>query len=164
MADNVFVVNSFNDLKLKSSKGGGFSDGGVINETAVLKEADGPVQVVEIAPPQGEAWGSAVLSFGGEAEAASVSGVNFSPTIDPTVEEYFVKEDGSEVQINSVALGVQPAAGIAGVSTFFEAGGVLQYPNKLRYKFKSGSQPTERVLIKYTLKRFDRPSDQTLSS
>lgn len=163
MATNtVFVTPSFGDLKQKSSGGGGFSDGGVINENIILKEAGGAPVVGEIAPPKGVVYsGVALGSVEATEEPGSVSVTNFGPTNNIEVQEYFVQEDGTEVFVNNFVVNAQ---NIEGVSEYFESGGRLQYPNKLRYKLNpaKGPFPAGRVTLKFTLKQFDRPSDQTV--
>jgi hypothetical protein len=157
---NVFVVNAFDDLKLKSSGGGGFSDGGVVNESKALLEEGGSPVDVEIAPPPGEVYSGAGLgSVDGITETGSVSACNNNNnSVD--VAEYFVSEDGTETLLSNTTVNDKS---VATVTRYFEAGGRLQYPNKLRYRLGGKNNPTKRVLLKYTLPRFDRPSDQTLS-
>jgi len=161
---SLFVVNAFRDLKMKSSGGGGLSDGGVINRTVILKEAEQTEVVVEIAPPYGVAYAGIALRSPSAAEPSGPALVNFGSGVGDVAEclEYFVAADGTEVATGgtSGSIGPQVVAGIGG--GFFTFGGVLQYPNKLRYKLNplKGPSATGRLSLKYTLMQFDRPSDQ----
>jgi hypothetical protein len=157
MAD-LFVVNAFSDLKIKSSGGGGFSDGGVINRSVALQESDEARVTVEIAPPPGVSYGPALFTSEGALGDAGPLVVNFS-TLPVQVEEYFVSADGTETLLNQAVVN----AGEIGTTTlFFAASGILQYPNKLRYRLASTKlpAPSDRVLLKYTLVEYDRPADQ----
>jgi hypothetical protein len=162
---NVFVVNSFADVKLKSSGGGGFSDGGVISQSVALKEAGGAPVTVEIAPPKGVNLGGVTMdSPDTQGEPGGVTGFNFD-TVNPVdVEEYFVSADGTETLIFRFTP-INPQT-YDNVTDFFENGGILSYPNKLRYKLAQtqgkvlSPLPTARVLLKYALVLYDRPSDQ----
>lgn len=158
---NLFVVNAFVDLKQKSSGGGGFSDGGVINRSVALKEAGQSPVVVEIAPPPGVVYSGIDLdSQEGDVEPGSVVVLNFDAALDCAVTEFFVTEDGTEVPTaaptNVLKGEISPID-----SSYFGSAGLLQYPNKLRYKVagKPGL-PTGRVLLKYTVLQYDRPADQ----
>ena len=157
---DVFVVPAFMDLKLKQAGGGGFSDGGVVNESKVLKEENGNPVVVEVAPRIGEALTGIALES--ENGPAGVNAVNFSTEVVAiAVQEIFVEEDGTESVIGSQIMGPLETQS---VTNFFENGGVLQYPNKLRYRLDPDKEPVPagRVLLKYTLMRLDRPYDQSL--
>ena len=158
MAD-LFVVNAFNDLKIKSSGGGGFSDGGVINRSVALQESGQTPVVVEIAPPPGVNYGPVFTQNDQEINDAGPVVVNFDPTNPVNVEEYFVSADGTETLTDTSSVG---GGGVQPVSPFFQASGVLQYPNKLKYKLAPGNlpSPSARVLLKYCLTEFDRPADQ----
>jgi hypothetical protein len=164
---SVIVVPSFHDQKKKSSGGGGFSDGGVHCERLSLG-----AQSVEVGPPPGVAWGgfnAAAIDL----EPASVQAVNFDPAISCGVEEYFVFEDGTE-QLTGPATPVTAnvsttnpslnAGAVASCSPYLKNGGVLAYPNKLRYKLILGYQqvalPTGRVLLHFDVAEFDLPKDQ----
>jgi hypothetical protein len=159
---SLFVVPTFRDLKQKSSGKGGLSDGGVINRTVILKEAGQSAVTVEIAPPPGVAYAGLMLRNPAEGEIAALALVNFSSGMGDIAQcfEYFVTADGTEVK-----LGESDVAGpqtVEGFETFFSLGGVLQYPNKLRYKLNPSKGPAVagRLSLKYTLMQFDRPSDQ----
>lgn len=157
---SLFVVGTFRDLKQKSSGKGGLSDGGVINRTVIIKEAGQSPVTVEIAPPPGVAYAGIMLRSPAESDLAALALVNFD-TVDPAqCYEYFVAADGTEVQLGQSD--VTTAQTVGGFDSFFNIGGVLQYPNKLRYKLNPSKGPAVvgRVLLKYTLMQFDRPSDQ----
>jgi hypothetical protein len=157
---SLFVVPTFRDLKQKSSGKGGLSDGGVINRTVILKEAGQSPVTAEIAPPPGVVYAGVALRA--EPEPAALALVNFGSGMGDIAQcyEYFVTADGTEVK-----LGESDVAGpqtVEGFETFFSLGGVLQYPNKLRYKLNpfKGPAVAGRISLKYTLMQFDRPSDQ----
>ena len=161
-ATDVFLVNAFEDLKMKSSGGGGFSDGGVLNRSISFKEPGENPVVIEIAPPKGIVLSGVALGpFADLSGLNSVSVVNFGPTNNVSIQEFFVQEDGTEHFFNSITVS---ALNVNGVSSYFGIGGKLQYPNMLRYKLLpiKGPLPAGRVLLKYTLLQYDRPADQTL--
>jgi len=156
---DVFVVNSFADVKLKSAGKGGFSDGGIESKSVMLKASVGsPAVNVDIAPPKGISYGGVTLGEPeNQDEPNSVQAFNFDSVNDGIVTEYFVDGDGVETQTLQVPVA---AATFESVGAFFEAGGVLTYPNKLRYKLTS-AKPTlpSPVLLKYAVVLYDRPSD-----
>jgi hypothetical protein len=153
MASDIFAVPSFNDLKLKEAGQGGFSDGGIVSESVALMEVGGNPNTVEIAPPPGVVLGGVRLDFSEDPAGVCVANFDANPV---SINEYFVTEDGTEVLTQPSTVAGQA---VNAVSAFFEGGGFLQYPNKLRYKIDK-SNPTQRVLLKYTLMLFDRPADQ----
>lgn len=159
------AVPAFNDLKVKSSKGGGFSDGGVRCERLTLTS-----QGVEVGPPPGVAYGG-FNAAGNPLNANSVQAINFDTTTSVTVEEYFVREDGSALLTGSTPVGpnastTNPAlneSAVQSCSPFLNNGGILAFPNKLRYKLVAYGQlslPTARVLLHFDTVEFDLPKDQ----
>ena len=160
------IIPAFHDQKKKSSGGGGFSDGGVICERLSLGS-----QAVEVGPPPGIAYG-AFNAAGIDLAPASVQAINFDTTVTCEVEEYFVFADGSQRLTGSTSLGANAsltdpsanAAAVASCSPFLRDGGVLAYPNKLRYKLALGygesALPTGRVLLHFDVAEFDLPKDQ----
>jgi len=158
---SLFVVPTFRDLKQKSSGKGGLSDGGVINRTVILKEAGQSPVTVEIAPPPGVAYAGIMLRSPAEGDLAALALVNFDTVDSAQCVEYFVTADGTEVELGQSDVAV--AQTVEGFDeSFFHYGGVLQYPNKLRYKLNPSKGPAVagRISLKYTLMQFDRPSDQ----
>lgn len=153
MANSIKVFNSFSDLKVKVAGGGGFSDGGVVCGSTPITSST----VVEIAPPKGINWGGlSLVPYSLNRAAGGVIAVNFDTVNDVTIKEYLVLEDGTEVETGDVTV---TAGSIVSVTSFFAAGGVLNNPNKLRYKasaVEKGVFPTKRVLIKHTLVEFDQ--------
>ena len=162
----VLVVPAFHDQKMKSSRGGGFSDGGVHVERLTLT-----AQGVVVGPPPGVAWGG--FTGGGEVdqEPASVQAINFDALLGVQVEEYFVLADGSEKLVGTTSLtncpNTSPALNADAAkpcSLFLGQGGVLAYPNKLRYRIIPGlsepSLPSGRVLLHFDVVEFDLPGDQ----
>lgn len=166
----VNVLLAFNDLKKKSSGGGGFSDGGVLCERRTLS-----AQPVELGPPPGVAWGGFTAS-GFPTTAPSVQAINFDPAISVGVEEYFVFADGTQKLVGVTQVGVNlsdtdaslNASAVQACSKYLSNGGVLAYPNKLRYKLVLGTGgespettlPTQRVLLHFDVQEFDIPKDQ----
>ena len=155
---SLFVVPTFRDLKQKSSGKGGLSDGGVINRTVILTEAGQSPVTAEIAPPPGVVYAGVALRA--EPEPAALALVNFDMVNQAQCFEYFVTADGTEVKLGES--GVAGPQTVEGFESFFNYGGVLQYPNKLRYKLNplKGPAVAGRISLKYTLMQFDRPSDQ----
>lgn len=163
----ITILPAFNDLKKKSKGGGGFSDGGVHCERHTLGSA-----AVEVGPPPGVAWGGFSASDT-PFTPASVQAINFDPAIPVTVEEYFVFEDGSQQKTGEVTCtanvsGTDPtlnAGAVQPCSPYLEGGGILKYPNKLRYKLvtavSEAALPTGRVLLHFDVSEFDIPGDQT---
>jgi hypothetical protein len=165
----LIVVPAIHDLKKKSSGGGGFSDGGVLCKRLALS-----AQSTEVGPPPGIAW-CGFNAAGVELDPSSVQAINFDPVIPVSVTEYFVFEDGSE-QATGPAIALTAALGnvsfdasdnvdaAKSCSPFLDSGGVLAYPNKLRYRLSLGYQaqtlPTKKVLLHFDVAEFDLPSDQ----
>jgi hypothetical protein len=158
----LLIVPSFQDQKKKSSGGGGFSDGGVRSQRLSLSAA-----TTEVGPPPGNAWSG----FGGqEDEQPSVQAINFATNAGCVVNEYFVSADGTErktgeTRVNKLTdadtltpLAVRPC------SPYLQGGGILAYPNKLRYRLTLGYGdsvlPTGRVLLHFDVAEFDMPKDQ----
>lgn len=156
------VLPTFHDLKLKSSGKGGLSDGGCICRSDTLTTST----PVVIAPPKGVNWGGITLTPDQKLGVpGGVTGWNFDATTTCKIEEYLVFEDGTEKLLGtSAALAVSTAVGShLNVSPFFAAGGILSYPNKLKYKLVADGQaalPTARVLVKSALIEYDQPSDE----
>lgn len=153
MSSVISIFNVFTDLKKKSSKGGGFSDGGIVSGSVTLKVST----PVTIAPPKGLNWGGLALnpygsSTSGPWAPGGVTVVNFD-TNQVTVEEYIVLEDGTEVLVGSKAVSGEDHSG---VSRAFATGFILSNPNKLRYKLVANPAPTKRVLLKYALVEYDQ--------
>jgi hypothetical protein len=163
------VVPAIHDLKKKSSGGGGFSDGGVLCKRLALS-----AQSTEVGPPPGVAW-AGFNAAGVELNPASVQAINFDPAIPVKVTEYFVFEDGSE-KATGPAIDLTAALGNVSLdsddnvdaakscSPYLESGGVLAYPNKLRYRLSLGyaalTLPTKKVLLHFDVAEFDLPPDQ----
>lgn len=159
MANNLLLIPSFNDLKKKSSGGGGFSDGGVL----CMRKTLGAQAYVEIGPPPGVAWGG--FNAQGDADnARSVAGVNFDTVSNVLVDEYFVAADGTQTHVGATPLAPKPGVGcVAAVSDYFSQGNILAFPNKLRYRlsqFQQDPLPTARVLLRVDVVEFDLPKDQ----
>lgn len=154
MSAPVTIFPSFSDLKLKSSGGGGFSDGGVVSKSVTLT-VNAPVT---LQPPPGVNWGGLCLAPYQDVMAlGGVSVFNFDTGNNAEIEEYLVLEDGSEVLLNTQAV---LFGAHAAVSFAFTNGFVLAPQNKLRYKIKPPSDVTGRILLKYVLLAYDQPSDQ----
>lgn len=168
---SVIVLPAFHDLKKKSSKGGGFSDGGLHCERLTLSGS-----VVEVAPPPGVAY-AAFNAAGTPFMPTSVQAINFDPDVGVEVEELFVFEDGSTMPTGpktalAAAAGelttpkdpLLNANSVKSCSPYLSAGNVLAYPNKLRYKLSLGylqtALPTRRVLLHFDVTEFDLPKDQ----
>jgi hypothetical protein len=156
MSSQISIFNTFQDLKLKGSDGGGLSDGGIVSKSQTLKTG----APVTIAPPKGVNWGPLNIApyqqGGGNQTPGGAIIVNFDLTATANVEEYLVLEDGSEVLINTRA---QPPESAGPAGDFFLFGGIVNHPNKIRYKLvQSGINPlpTKRVLIKYALVEYDQ--------
>jgi hypothetical protein len=153
MSSQISIFNTFQDLKLKGSGGGGLSDGGIVNRCQTLKVGS----PVTIAPPKGVNWGP--LSIGPYGYSPAPGGaflVNFDQTANAYWEEYLVLEDGSEVLLDSSFVG--PAIHKA-VGVFFINGGIVNNPNKIRYKLVQNGMnplPKKRVLLKYALVEYDQ--------
>jgi hypothetical protein len=161
MTSLLTVLPTFQDLKMKSAGKGGFSDGGIVNQTVTLT---GSVPVI-IAPPKGVNWGGITLTPGQRVGVpGGVTAFNFDTVNDCNITEYLVLEDGTEVATAAVvALTVNTGTGShKNVSQFFKNNGVLSFPNKLKYVLtaKSAAVPTARVIIKYSLVEYDQPSDE----
>lgn len=156
------VLPTFHDLKMKSSGKGGLSDGGCICKSETVT---GSVPVV-VAPPKGVNWGGITLSAEQRGSApGGVTGWNFDAALNCKIEEYLVLEDGTEVltgTATTLAKNTPEVGSHKNVSLFFAAGGILSFPNKLKYKLIAGSGaiPTGRVLIKTALVEYDQPSDE----
>lgn len=153
MSSNISIFNTSSDMKLKSSKGGGLSDGGIVSKSVSLTKSS----PVTIEPPAGVNWGGLSLmpygsSYTDPYTPGGVVVVNFDSN-PVTVEEYLVLEDGSEALLNSTMVSGQDHGG---VGRAFANGYILSNPNKLRYKLAAGDNPTKRVLLKYALIAFDQ--------
>jgi hypothetical protein len=159
MSSLVSILNTSSDLKLKSSGGGGLSDGGIVSYSVSLTRS----APVDITPPKGLNWGGLALSPYGSSgdDSTNVPGgvlaVNFDPTNNADVEEYLVLEDGSEVLVAKHTI---PAGTYARACFSFNQGLVLSSLNKLRYKEVSQVPLTARLLLKVALVEYDQPSDQ----
>jgi len=162
----LLIVPSFQDQKKKSSGGGGFSDGGVRSQRLSLSAA-----TTEVGPPPGNAWSG----FGGQEgeEQPSVQAINFATNAGCVVNEYFVSADGTErktgeTQVDKYFPDVVTPAAVKACSPYLQGGGILAYPNKLRYRLTLGSVgsipdtalPTGRVLLHFDVAEFDMPKDQ----
>jgi hypothetical protein len=154
---------------MKSSGGGGISDGGVLCERASLSQ-----QNTIFGPSAGTAWGG-FNAAGVELMPASVQAINFDTDIGVNVEEYLILENGTELKTGEVFLDAQvgsPPSGppddnaeaVKACSPFFEGGGILAYPNKLAYRLSMGYGETElpsaRVLLHFDVVEYDLPKDQ----
>jgi len=163
---SILVLPAFHDQKKKSSKGGGFSDGGVHCERLTLGST-----AVEVGPPPGVAY-AGFNAAAIDLAPASVQAINFDDTIGVGVEEYLVLADGTQklvgtTQLTAATATTNPAdnaGAVASCSPYLKNGGVLAYPNKLRYKLVIGYQqvalPTKRVLLHFDVAEFDLPKDQ----
>jgi hypothetical protein len=157
----LLIVPSFQDQKKKSSGGGGFSDGGVRSQRLSLSAA-----TTEVGPPPGNAWSG----FGqSEDSLGSVQAINFSTNAGCTVNEYFVSADGTErftgpTLVAAYMLDTLTPAAVQPCSPYLQNGGILAYPNKLRYRLTLGYGdlvlPTGRVLLHFDVAEFDMPKDQ----
>jgi len=99
-----------------------------------------------------------------------VQAINFATNAGCVVSEYFVSADGTErktgeTQVDKLTnadtltpLAVRPC------SPYLQGGGILAYPNKLRYRLTLGYGdsvlPTGRVLLHFDVAEFDMPKDQ----
>jgi hypothetical protein len=153
MSSLISIFNTFQDLKLKSSGGGGLSDGGIICRSQTLSTSS----PVVIEPPKGVNWGGSLAPYGISALLpGGVILLNFDATAEAFWEEYMVLEDGSEVFLET---GSVVAGAHSGIGVYFQNGGVLNNPNKLKYKLvQNGTMPlpTKRILLKYALVEYDQ--------
>lgn len=162
------ILPAFNDLKKKSKGGGGFSDGGVHCERHTLSSTP-----VEAGPPPGVAWGGFSAS-NTPFNPSSVQAINFDPAVSVTVEEYLVFEDGTQQKTGEVTCTPNISTtdptlndgAVQSCSPYLSAGGILAYPNKLRYKLVTAvseqALPAGRVLLHFDVSEFDVPSDQQI--
>jgi hypothetical protein len=151
---------SFHDLKTRSAKGGGFSDGGVVCISQPLSSTP-----IDIAPLPGTALGGFSTPVGlGEfpIDMNMVAVImNFDPNTPVRVEAYLIFEDGSQFKIGELPVPANTPAG-SGALPWPWLGLILTHPNKLRLKLapESGyALPTGRVRLKATLVEYDKPAD-----
>ncbi|MFQ5339935.1 MAG: hypothetical protein ACE5F6_00155 [Anaerolineae bacterium] len=156
----VTAFPSFHDLKTRSAKGGGFSDGGVVCISQPLSASP-----IEIAPLAGTALGgfSTPVGLGDFPIDMNLNALvmNFDPNTPVVVEAYLVFEDGSQSLIGTLPVPANTPAGY-GVLPWPWLGLILTHPNKIRLKLvaESGySLPTGRVRVKATLVEYDKPAD-----
>lgn len=156
------------DVKTKSSGVGGFTDGGC---KCVKKDLTGPgpgfqALSVDVGPDPGKAWRSIILASLAS-QSSSVVVVN-NGTVDVLVNESVVLEDGTVLGPNTdndIALKTLDRIQFS-VFSGQALGGVIAYPNKLRYTLKplnndqTPAAPNGRVVLKLLVMEFDLLQDE----
>ena len=154
------------DVKTKSSGVGGFTDGGC---KCIKRDLTGPnfqALSVDVGPDPGKAWRSIVIAALAQ-QSSSVVVVN-NGTNHVTVNESVVLEDGTVLgpftdnDVTPKTLDRLQNSVFSGGSL----GGVLSYPNKLRYTLQPLATssplvaPNGRVVLKLLVMEFDLLQDE----
>jgi hypothetical protein len=152
------------DLKIKSSGIGGFSDGGV---KCLRRDLKISTPFVDVGPTPGKSWRSFELSALATA-SGSICIANFGLTTAVDITESVLLEDGTvlppSIPATTISAGsIQRIA--ASVFAGDTLGGILSYPNKLRYRLAatSGSPPVApsgRVLLMILVMELDQLKDE----
>lgn len=160
MSAPLIAFPAFHDLKMRNSKGGGISDGGVVCISQPLSASPYYLQ-----PRPGTALRAFSTRTGmGEFPLdnnVSLCFMNFDPDTPVDVEMNWVFEDGSSLffRKETVPAHTSPEVGVIGIPWL---GIILTYPNKIGLKLVSSSGyalPTKRVLFKACLLELDKPGD-----
>jgi hypothetical protein len=150
------------DLKIKSSGIGGFSDGGV---KCLRRDLSLTKPFVDVGPTPGKSWRSFELSALATA-SGSICIANFCSTA-VDISESVLLEDGTVLPPSTPSTTIS-AGSIQRIAASVFAGdtlgGILSYPNKLRYRLlPPGGSPSlvdNRVLLMILVMELDQLKDE----
>lgn len=154
------------DVKTKSSGVGGFTDGGC---KCIKRDLTGPnlqPLSVDVGPDPGKAWRSIVIAALAQNSSSVVVANNGTNSVD--VVESVVLEDGTALgpfQINTITPKTLDRL-LNSVFSGGSLGGVISFPNKLRYTLNPlntsspAVAPNGRVVLKLLVMEFDLLQDE----
>lgn len=144
---DLLAFPTFHDLKMKSGREGGFSDGGVVNGSVLLSSSPS-----DIAPVEGTGLGA--FSYSDQEEFGGVCTFwNFDLLVAALLSIHLVLEDGSEqllanTSVTANSLFAYPFGGFC-----------ITHPNKLRVRLTNAGALTGAVRMKTLLMEYDTPGD-----